>query len=60
MAQVIEVATELGETDVFSFAMNVDPDTCAFPANIRARRLRTVAMGRPDYSVKRRLRWLVT
>ncbi len=60
LAQVIEVATELGETDVFSFAMNVDPDTCAFPANIRARRLRTVAMGRPDYSVKRRLRWLVT
>ncbi len=60
LAQVIEVATELGDTDVFSFAMNVDPETCAFPPDVKARRLKTVAMGRPDYSLERRLRWLAT
>ncbi len=60
LAQAIEVATELGDTDVFSFAMNVDPETCALPPGIRARRLMTVAMGRPDYSLERRLRCLAT
>ena len=60
LAQVIDVATSLGETDVFSYVMNRDPESCVLPANITARRLKTVAFGRPDYSVLRRLRWLVS
>ncbi len=60
LAKVIEVATALGETDVYSFVINGDPGTCELPAGIEARRLETVAFGRPDYSLGRRLRWLAT
>ena len=60
LAQVIDVAASLGETDVFCYVMNVDPTSCALPANIKARRLETVAFGRPDYSATRRLRWLMS
>ena len=60
LAQVIDVASTLGQTDVFSYVMNVDPKSCVLPANINARRLETIAFGRPDYSLPRRLRWLLS
>ncbi len=60
LSQVIQVAARLGETDVFSFVMNRDPEACAVPADIKVRRLKTIKFGRPDYSLTRRLRWLVT
>ena len=60
LAQIIEVASGLGETDVFSFVMNRRQTACVLPVDIKARRLETVPFGRPDYSVERRLRWLVS
>jgi hypothetical protein len=60
LAQVIEVATSLGDTDVFSLVMNAEPGACVVPEEIKVRRVQTVAFGRPDYSVQRRLRWLVS
>ena len=60
LAQVVAAATGIGDTDVFCFAMNRDPNECVLPSDIEAHRLETVSFRRPDYSLARRLRWLAT
>ncbi len=60
LAKVIEVASDLGETDLFAFVPARRSEPCVLPAGLTNVRLRTVVRPPPVWSVGRRLRWLTS
>ena len=60
LAQVIEVALGLGQTDVFALVPARRTEPCLVPPDRAALRLGTVVRPRPRLSASRRARWFVS
>ncbi len=60
LAQVIETIAQLGETDLFALTSPRRRDPCDLPTGLELRRVRTMIGPKPDFSVSKRLKWLVS
>ena len=60
LAQVMAVAAELGETDVFAFVPARRTAPCVLPPELAGIRLKTVVRPRPSLSLGARWRWLTS
>ncbi len=60
LAQVIEAASALGETDLFAFVPARRGEPCVLPPDLEGIRLETVVRPRPSWSSAKRVRWLTS
>jgi glycosyltransferase involved in cell wall biosynthesis len=60
LAQVIDVAVELGETDLFAFVPARRTEPCVLPPGLEGVRLETVIRPRPSWSPAKRVTWLAS
>jgi hypothetical protein len=60
LAQVIDVAVELGETDLFAFVPARRSEPCVLPPGFEGVRLETVVRPRPSWSPAKRVMWLAS
>jgi glycosyltransferase involved in cell wall biosynthesis len=60
LARVIETIAQLGQTDLFALTSPRRRDPCDLPAGLEMRRVKTITGPKPDFSAKKRLKWLVT
>jgi len=58
--QVVTCLAGMGELDLFSLVYPNRPEPCDLPPDVRVARLEVVTSAKPDYSVGRRLRWLMS
>ena len=60
LAQVIDVLSDLGETDLFCFVPARRTEPCVLPDRLQNVRLKTVVRPRPTWSPRQRLAWLTS
>jgi hypothetical protein len=60
LGKVIEVVSELGDTDLFAFVPARRSEPCVLPSGLTNVRLKTAVRPPPTWSVGRRLRWLMS
>lgn len=60
LIEVIKAASEIGETDFFSFVRRDRAEPCEVPTGIPIRRAEIIRTQRPDYSAQRRAKWMLS